>query len=64
MILRRLMMVPRFCFSEAVQSIEGSCSYTKDTSPPPSPTPPPEDTLALCSLPHPKAVLSKPWLTI
>jgi hypothetical protein len=30
MILKRLMMMPRFCFSEAAQSIEGNTPFIKD----------------------------------
>lgn len=55
MIFRRLMMLPKFCFSEAVQSVEGTPAITQATSHPPSPILPLVDTLGLFSVLLPEA---------
>lgn len=57
MIFRRLMMLPKFCFSEAVQSVEGTPTITQDTSHPPLLILPLADTLGLFSVLLPEAML-------
>lgn len=67
MMLRRLTMLPRFCFSEAAQTIEGNHRNTQDISLQHSLIPPQGDTQDPFSLQLPKAKLCrqslKIWLT-
>ncbi len=59
MILRRLMLIPRFGFSQTVQSVDGTPLHTQATNPPLSPTTHRVDTLALSSQPLRKPAVSK-----
>lgn len=65
MILRRLMMLPRFCFSsEAAQTIQGTQINTKDTNLQLSLIRLQEDTLDPSSPPLPKPAHFRPLLRI
>ena len=68
MILKRLMMMPRFCFSEAAQTIEGNSLNMQDINLQLSPIHLPEDTQDLFLPQLLKVMLSKPslmiWLTL
>ena len=64
MILKRLMMMPRFCFSEAAQTIEGNSLNTKDINLQLSPIHLPEDTQDHFLPQLLKVMLSKPSLMI
>ena len=59
MILKRLMMMPRFCFSEAAQSIEGTIPLIKDINLQHSLIHPQAGTLDRFSLLPPKVTLCR-----
>lgn len=64
MIFRRFMMLPKFCFSEAVQSVDGTFALTQATSLLPSPIRLRVDTQVLSSAQLLAVVLCRPWLMI
>lgn len=64
MIFRRLMMLPRFCFAEAAQSVEGTRRCMQDISHLPSLTLLQEGTQDHCSRQHRKVAVCRTLLKI